>query len=137
MRGRVLQPAGWKRPRGYANGVAAIGRQVFTAGIVGWNDQEVFEHKDFVGQFRQVLVNTLAILAEGGARPDDIVRMTCYVTDKHEYLENRARIGAAWREVLGSVFPCMAVVQVVALIEDDAKVEIETTAIVDESRPER
>jgi enamine deaminase RidA (YjgF/YER057c/UK114 family) len=137
MSGRVLQPAGWKRPKGYANGVAATGRQVFTAGIVGWNEQEVFEQKDLAGQFRRVLVNTRAILAEGGARPDDIVRMTCYVTDKREYLASRAQIGAAWREVFGSVFPCMAVVQVAALIEDDAKVEIETTAIVDESRPER
>ena len=130
MTRQVLQPAGWPRPKGYANGVAASGRQVFTAGVVGWNTDEKFECKDMVGQFRQVLANTVAILAEGGARPEDIVKMTCYVTDKRDYLGHAAEIGAAWRDVLGRVFPCMAVVEVSALMEDDAKVEIETTAIV-------
>jgi enamine deaminase RidA (YjgF/YER057c/UK114 family) len=132
MAARILEPRGWKRPRGYANGIAAVGRHVFTAGIVGWNEEEVFEHKDFAGQLRQILLNTRAILAEGGATPADIVRMTWYVTDKREYLASRKEIGAAWKEVLGAVYPCMAVVEVASLMEDEAKVEIETTAIVAE-----
>lgn len=127
---KVLQPDGWPRPKGYANGIAASGRMVFTAGVVGWNEQEKFAAKDLAGQFRQALLNTRAILEEGGAKPADIVRMTCYVTDKREYLASVAEIGAAWRDVLGKVFPCMALVQVVALVEDEAKIEIETTAVV-------
>ena len=130
----VLQPEGWVRPKGYANGIAATGRFVFTAGVVGWNAQEIFEHRDLTGQFRQALLNTRAILAEGGATPADIVRMTCYVTSRREYLDGRAGIGAAWREVLGKVFPCMAVVEVSGLIEADARIEIETTAVVSEER---
>jgi enamine deaminase RidA (YjgF/YER057c/UK114 family) len=130
MTRKVLQPAGWPRPKGYANGIAATGRMVFTAGVVGWNEEETFAAKDLAGQFRQALINTRAILAEGGAEPSDIVRMTCYVTDKRDYLASTKEIGAAWREVLGKVFPCMALVQVVALVEDEAKVEIETTAVV-------
>ncbi|MHA7872433.1 MAG: RidA family protein [Hyphococcus sp.] len=126
----VLQPPGWPRPKGYANGVAASGRMVFTAGVVGWNENERFEHADLAGQFRQALLNTRAIIAEGGAKPSDIVRMTCYVTDKKEYLASLKDIGAAWREILGKVFPCMAVVEVSALVEDAAKVEIETTAVI-------
>ena len=132
MTRQLLQPRGWPRPKGYANGVAASGRFVFTAGVVGWDETEHFPACDLAGQFRQALLNTRAILAEGGATPADIVRMTCYVTDKSEYLAQRAEIGAAWREVFCKVFVCMAVVQVVALIEDEAKVEIETTAIVAE-----
>ena len=127
---QILQPPGWPRPKGYANGIAASGRLVFTAGVVGWTAEERFEHDDLAGQFRQALLNTRAILAEGGAEPAHIVRMTCYVTDKREYLAGRAAIGEAWREVLGKAFPCMAVVEVSALIEDAAKVEIETTAVV-------
>ncbi len=127
---RILHPPGWPRPKGYANGIAASGRMVFTAGVIGWNADEVFEHRDLTGQFHQALQNTCAILAEGGAGPADIVRMTCYVTDKGEYLASRAAIGEAWLEVLGKVFPCMAVVEVSALIEDAAKIEIETTAMV-------
>ena len=126
----ILQPKDWPRPKGYANGIAASGRFVFTAGVVGWNAEEKFEHADLAGQFRQTLLNTRAILAEGGAAPADIVRMTCYVTDKRDYLASREAIGAAWREVLGKVFPCMAVVEVSALVEDAAKVEIETIAVV-------
>lgn len=126
----VLQPPGWPRPRGYANGIAASGRMVFTAGVIGWNASEEFERADLAGQFRQALLNTCAILAEGGAAPADIVRMTCYVTDKREYLAGRAAIGEAWREVLGKVFPCMAVVEVSGLVEDAARVEIETIAVV-------
>ncbi|MEI9994222.1 MAG: RidA family protein [Rhizomicrobium sp.] len=130
----ILQPPNWTRPKGYANGIAASGRFVFTAGVLGWNDQEQFEHRDLAGQFRQALLNTRAILAEGGAAAADIVRMTCYVTDRREYLERRAEIGAAWRDVLGKVFPCMAVVEISALLEDLAKVEIETTAVVSDGR---
>jgi enamine deaminase RidA (YjgF/YER057c/UK114 family) len=131
MTRQILQPAGWPRPKGYANGVAASGRMVFTAGIVGWNEREQFEHADLAGQFRQVLLNIRAVLAEAGAAPADIVRMTCYVTDKRDYIASQASIGAAWREIFGKVFPCMAVVQVSALVEDAAKIEIETTAVVD------
>ncbi|HEY0106300.1 MAG TPA: RidA family protein [Rhizomicrobium sp.] len=130
----VLQPQNWPRPKGYANGIAASGRFVFTAGVLGWNDREQFEHRDLAGQFGQALLNTRAILAEGGAAAADIVRMTCYVTDRREYLEQRAQIGAAWRDVLGKVFPCMAVVEISALLEDLAKVEIETTAVVADER---
>lgn len=132
MTRRILQPAGWPRPKGYANGISAAGRMVFTAGVIGWDDNEKFQAKDLSGQFRQALINTRAILSEGGAAPSDIVRMTCYVTDKKEYLASAQEIGAAWREVLGKVFPCMALVQVAALVEDEAKIEIETTAVVAE-----
>lgn len=130
MTREVLQPDGWPRPKGYANGIAATGRMVFTAGVVGWNEEEKFVAKDMAGQFRQALINTRAILAEGGSEPSDIVRMTCYVTDKKEYLASAKEIGAAWRDILGKVFPCMALVQVVALVEDEAKIEIETTAVI-------
>lgn len=130
MTRKVLQPEGWPRPKGYANGIAVSGRMVFTAGVVGWNEEEKFAAKDMAGQFRQALINTRAILAEGGAQPADIVRMTCYVTSKQEYLAQAREIGAAWRDVLGKVFPCMALVEVVALVEDEAKIEIETTAVV-------
>ncbi|HNR77375.1 MAG TPA: RidA family protein [Parvularculaceae bacterium] len=130
MTREILQPDGWPRPKGYANGIAATGRMVFTAGVVGWNEEEKFVAKDMAGQFRQALINTRAILAEGGSEPSDIVRMTCYVTDKKEYLASAKEIGAAWRDILGKVFPCMALVQVVALVEDEAKIEIETTAVI-------
>ncbi len=130
MTHEILLPKGWRRPKGYANGIAASGRFVFTAGVVGWNEEEVFLADDIAGQFRQALLNTRAILAEGGAAPSDIVRMTCYVTDKRDYLASAGAIGAAWREIFGKVFPCIALVQVVALVEDAAKIEIETTAIV-------
>lgn len=134
MTRKVLQPPGWPQPQGYANGIAATGRMVFTAGVVGWNEREEFAAADFAGQFRQALVNVCAILREGGAAPSDIVRITCYVTDKREYLAQRGEVGAAWRELLGKVFPCMAVVEVSALIEDAAKVELEVTAVVGEGR---
>lgn len=135
MSRQILHPPGWVRPKGYANGIAASGRMVFTAGVIGWNAEEKFEHPDFAGQFRQALSNTQAILAEAGATPADIVRMTCYITDKREYLAQLAQIGEAWRDVFGKVFPCMAVVEVSALIEDAAKVEIETTAVIPERAP--
>lgn len=130
MNHEILQPEDWPRPKGYANGIAATGRMVFTAGVVGWSANETFDHNDLAGQFRQTLMNTRAILKKGGAEPFDIVRMTCYVTDKREYLDSLNEIGKAWREEFGKVFPCMAVVEVSALVEDAAKVEIETTAVV-------
>ncbi len=125
-----LLPPGWMRPRGYANGIAASGRMVFTAGVVGWDEEERFVAPDLAGQFRQVLVNTLAILAEGGAGPEHIVRMTWYITSRDEYLAQIAEIGAAYRELIGRNYPAMAVVQVAALVETEAKVEIETIAVV-------
>ena len=125
-----LQPKGWKQPKGYANGVAAEGRMVFTGGMIGWNADEVFESTDFAGQAEQTLRNIVAVLAEAGARPDHIVRMTWYVTDKQAYLASQRELGAAYKQVIGRHFPAMAVVQVVALVEDDAMVEIEATAVV-------
>ena len=126
---KILQPPGWAKPKGFANGIAATGRQVFVAGQIGWTGEGRWEAKDFAGQFRQTLQNTLAVLAEAGARPEHVVRMTWYITDKQEYLASLKEIGAAWRELMGRNYPAMAVVQVVALMEDAAKVEIETTAV--------
>ncbi len=127
---KILQPPGWAKPRGFSNGIAASGRQVFVAGQVGWTGENKWEAKDFAGQFRQTLQNTLSVLAEAGAGPEHIVRMTWYVTDKKEYLGAIREVGAAYRELIGRYYPAMAVVQVVALMEDEAKVEIETTAVV-------
>ncbi|KEO98666.1 endoribonuclease L-PSP [Erythrobacter litoralis] len=127
---RALLPAGWPRPKGYANGIAAEGRMVFTAGVIGWTKDEVFEADDFAGQFDQALTNIVAILAEAGAGPEHIVRMTCYVTDIDAYRTGLKEIGAAWRARLGKVFPTMAVIGVSALVEERAKVEIEVTAVV-------
>jgi enamine deaminase RidA (YjgF/YER057c/UK114 family) len=126
----TLQPDGWVRPKGYANGIAAEGRLVFTAGQIGWNGQCRFESDDFVGQVRQTLQNVVAVLAEAGAGPEHVVSLTWYVTDKKEYVGNLAGIGKAYREVMGRNFPAMAVVQVTALVEDRAKVEIQATAVV-------
>jgi len=129
---KTLLPPGWPRPKGYANGVSATGRLVVTAGVVGWNADEEFEREDLAGQFRQALVNILAILAEGGAGPEHLVRMTCYVTDIEGYRQSLAEIGAAWRETIGRHFPAMAVVGVTALVESAARIEIEATAVVPE-----
>ena len=129
---KALLPPGWPRPKGYANGVAARGRMVFTAGVVGWNAQQKFEAKDLAGQFRQVLANTLAILTEDEAGPEHVVRMTCYVTDIEAYRTSLAEIGAAWRELIGRHYPAMAVVEVSALVEPEAVIEIETIAMVPE-----
>lgn len=126
---RVLLPEGWPRPRGYANGVAAEGRMVFVAGQIGWDVAGSFPD-GFVAQLRQTLDNTLAVLAEGGAGPQHIVRMTWYVVDKREYLSALHEIGAVWRERIGPHFPAMAVVEVKGLIEDAARIEIETTAVI-------
>lgn len=128
----ILHPPGWPRPKGYSNGISATGRMIFTAGVVGWDDKESFPEHSVHGQFAQALRNTLAILAEDGAGPQHIVRMTCYITDRHEYLASRDEIGAAWREIMGAYYPAMAMVEVKGLIEGAAKVEIETTAVVEE-----
>ena len=129
---KLLQPPGWPRPKGYANGISTRGRLIFTAGIVGWDEEQRFVAADFVGQFRQVLRNTLAVLAEGGAGPEHVVRMTWYVVDRDEYVGSIREVGAAYREAMGSHYPCMAAVQVAALVEPEARVEIETTAVVPE-----
>ena len=126
----VLQPPGWARPRGYANGISASGRSVHVSGMIGWDAQGVFHTDDFAGQVRQALQNVVAVLAEGGARPEHIVRMTWYVIDKKEYLEAHQAVGQAYRELIGRNFPAMTAVQVAGLIEDRARVEIEVTAIV-------
>ena len=126
----VLQPPEWAPPKGYANGIAARGTTVFVGGQIGWNGQQQFESDDFVAQARQALSNVLAVLAEAGAGPEHITRMTWYVTDKREYVASLAMLGAAYREVIGRHFPAMTAVQVTALIEDRAKVEIEATAVV-------
>ena len=129
---KALLPPGWPRPRGYANGISATGRLITTAGVVGWTAEERFETDELAGQFRQILVNTLAILAEDGAGPEHIVRMTWYVTDLPAYRASLAEIGAAYRELIGKNFPAMAVVGVTALVEPRAKIEIETLAVVPE-----
>ena len=126
----ILQPEGWAKPRGYANGIAASGRQVYVAGQVGWNAQGAFEARDFVGQFRQALKNVVAVLATAGARPEHVTTMTWFITDKAAYLCEAKAVGRAWREIMGANYPAMAVVQVVALIEDDALVEIQAQAVV-------
>ncbi len=127
---QVLQPPGWPRPKGYSNGIAAEGRLVFIAGMVGWNEAERFETDALAGQARQALKNLLAVLAEAGGKPAHICRMTWYVTDKQEYLAHLRELGAAYREVIGNHFPAMTLVEVSALVEDGAKVEIEATAVV-------
>ena len=126
----VLQPDGWINPRGYANGIAARGRHIFVAGQIGWNAQCVFETSDFNGQVRQALRNIAAVLAEGGARPEHITSMTWYILDKAEYLGSLKALGPIWREVMGLHYPPMAVVQVVALVDEGAKVEIQAQAVV-------
>ncbi len=130
---QILQPPGWAKPKGYSNGVAVKGgTTVFISGQVAFNPQGAFEEKTFSGQFRQTLKNTLAVLAEAGGRPEHIVRMTWYILDKQEYLGAIREVGAAYRELIGRHYPAMAVVQVSGLIEDEAKLEIETTAVIPE-----
>ena len=131
MNKQVLQPAGWAQPRGYANGVAAQGRQVFVAGQIGWNERCEFDSDDFIAQVRQTLLNIRAVLAEAGAAPEHIVRMTWYLIDKREYIARGREVGQAYREVLGRDYGiAMSAVQVSALMEDRAKVEVEVTAVV-------
>jgi len=128
MTHKAILPEGWPRPKGYANGVVASGRMLFIAGMIGWDAQGVFHTDDFAGQVRQALANVAAVLREAGGKPQDIVRMTWYVTDKREYLAASAEIGRAFRELIGCYDIAMTAVEVKALIEDRAKVEIEVTA---------
>ena len=130
---QTLQPPGWAKPRGYANGIAARGRMVFVAGQVGWNNAlEKFEAADLVGQSRQALRNVVAVLAEGGARPEHVCRMTWYLADRKEYHQSLQALGAAYREVMGRTFPAMTAVEVSGFVEPGARVEIEATAVVPE-----
>jgi len=126
----ILQPPGWARPRGYSNGIAARGQLVFVAGQIGWDHQYRFQTDDLAGQVKQALENVVAVLAQAGARPEHIVRMTWYMTDKREYLQASRAIGEAYRSIIGGHYPVMTAVQVSALIEDRAKVEIEATAVI-------
>ena len=128
----ILHPRNWKPAKGYANGVAARGRIVFTGGLIGWNEREEFVSDDFAPQAEQVLRNIVAVLAEAGARPEHLVRLTWYVTDKRDYLAALPELGRAYRAVIGRHYPAMALVQVAALVEDRAKVEIEATAVIPE-----
>jgi len=128
----ILHPRNWKPAKGYANGVAARGRMVFTGGLIGWNEREEFVSDDFAGQAEQVLKNIVAVLAEAGAGPEHLVRLTWYVTDKRDYLAALPELGRAYRAVIGRHYPAMALVQVAGLVEDRAKVEIEATAVIPE-----
>jgi enamine deaminase RidA (YjgF/YER057c/UK114 family) len=129
---RIVNPPGWKRPKGYSNGIETTGRQVYVAGMVGWNANEQFESDDFVAQFRQALENIVAVLRAADAGPEHVVRMTMYFLDKREYKTRLAEVGAAWRDVMGRNFPVMAAVEVKGLMEDRARLEIEATAVVPE-----
>jgi enamine deaminase RidA (YjgF/YER057c/UK114 family) len=127
---QVLQPLHWAKPKGYANGIAASGTLVFTAGMIGWNAQCEFETDDFVGQVRQALQNILEVLGQAGAKPEHVVRLTWYITDRQAYLDSLAELGKIYRELMGRNFPVMAVVVVAGLLEVKAKVEIEATAVI-------
>ena len=127
---QILQPPSWARAKGFSNGIAASGRLVFIAGQIGWTGQAKWEARDFASQFKQAVKNILDVLAEAGGKPEHIVRLTWYVTDKQAYVSRLADVGAAYRRVIGKHFPAMTLVQVVALVEDRAKVEIEATAVV-------
>lgn len=129
----IFLPEGWKRPKGYANAIALPkGRSLFIAGMVGWDKNEEFQSDEFASQFRQALLNVAACIKAAGSRIDCIGRMTIYVTDKQEYVDSLKEIGTVWREVMGNHFPAMALVEVNGLLEDRAKVEIETTGVVPE-----
>ena len=127
---RTLQPAGWPRPKGYSNGVEASGRLVFVAGQIGWDEHEQIVSDDFGDQFRQVLLNTLAVLGEAGAGPQHITRMTWFITSREDYMAAQAELGAAWKALMGRNYPTMSVVIVSGLVEVRAKVEIESTAVI-------
>jgi len=130
---RTLQPPGWAPPRGYANGIAARGTLVFVGGQVGWNAAQAFDSDDFVAQARQALANVVAVLAEAGARPEHVVRLTWYVVDRDEYVGALRALGAAYREVMGRHYPAMSAVEVSRLVEPRARVEIEATAVIPEA----
>ena len=132
---KVLQPPTWSRPRGYSNGIAARGTVVFIGGQIGWDGQCRFASDDFTAQVRQALANVVAVLAEAGGKPEHIARMTWYVTDKREYVAAYKSIGEAYREIIGRHYPAMTAVEVSALVEDLAKVEIEATAVIPDATP--
>jgi enamine deaminase RidA (YjgF/YER057c/UK114 family) len=127
---RTLQPAHWPRPKGYANGIEADGRVVFVAGQIGWDETGQFRETSFAGQFRQAILNTLAVLKEASAGPEHVARMTWFITSRDEYMASLADLGAAWKELMGRNYPAMAVIIVAGLVEPAAKIEIETTAVV-------
>ncbi|MBV9570029.1 MAG: RidA family protein [Alphaproteobacteria bacterium] len=127
---RTLQPAHWPRPKGYANGIEAEGRIVFVGGQIGWDDEEKFGDRDFSGQFRQALQNTLTILKEAAAGPEHIARMTIFVSSREDYVSSRAELGVIWKELMGKSFPAMAVIIVNGFVEPEARLEIEATAVV-------
>lgn len=129
---KVLNPPDWPRPKGYSNGIEATGRQIFVAGQIGWDETETIVSDDFADQFEQVLKNTLAVLAEAGAGPEHIARMTGYITDRQAYLDAAPRLGAIWKALMGKHYPAMAFVIVAGLVESRALIEIETTAVVPE-----
>lgn len=130
---RIIQPATWQDPKGYANGVLSTGAVLHIAGQIGWDENQEFKSADFIGQMTQALKNIKAVLVEAGGSAADLTRLTWYVTDKKEYLANQQAVGKAYREVLGSHFPAMTMVVVSALVEDEAVVEIEATAVIDQS----
>jgi enamine deaminase RidA (YjgF/YER057c/UK114 family) len=129
---QILQPPGWARPKGFSNGIAATGRLVFIAGQIGWTGEGKWQARDFAGQFRQALANVLAVLKEANGKPEHIVRLTWYVLDRDEYLGAMKEVGAAYRELMGRHYPVMAVLQVSGLVEKEARLEIEATAVVGE-----
>ena len=132
---QVLQPPAWARAKGFSNGIAAEGRLVFIAGQIGWTGQGEWKERSFAGQFRQTLKNILEVLAQAGGGPEHLVRLTWYILDKKEYLASLKEVGAAYRELMGKNYPTMAVVQVVALVEEEARLEIEATAVIPHARP--
>jgi len=127
---KIIQPDGWKQPKGYANGVLADGARLYIGGQIGWNEEQVFVAKDFVGQMEQALKNIVAVLEAAGGKPEHIARLTWYVTDKKEYLAHQREVGQAYQRVLGKHFPAMTMVVVKELVEDEALVEIEATAAI-------
>ena len=129
---QILQPPGWARPKGFSNGISCRGRLVFIGGQIGWSGQGEWLDRSFAGQFRQALKNILEVLAQAGGKPEHLVRLTWYVLDKKEYLASLQELGAAYRELMGRHYPTMAVVQVSGLVEDDARLEIEATAVIPE-----
>jgi enamine deaminase RidA (YjgF/YER057c/UK114 family) len=134
---QILQPPSWARAKGFSNGIAASGRLVFIAGQIGWTGQGKWEARDFAGQFRQALKNIIEVLREARGKPEHIVRLTWYVIDKKEYLAALKEVGAAYRDLMGRHYPTMAVVQVSGLVEDEARLEIEATAVVPANLSER
>lgn len=128
----ILQPAGWPRPKGYANGISASGRTIYTAGMIGWDEKEMIVSHRLDLQFGQALKNIVAVLAEGGAKPEHVVRMTVYITDRPQYLRLRDELVPIWKAVMGNHYPAMALVEVKALVNSSASVEIEATAVVPE-----